>query len=285
MKLKFLFLLSIICLSSCSFNKTKTTESSNKEDPKWYGVFLGAKDNDIDRIAQYKKVMIDMDEFSDNSIYYLKDKGCEIYAYLSVGSLEKYRSYYNEYKSYTFMDYENWPDERWIDVSKKSWQNLLKQEAQRFKKKGASGLFMDNFDVYYIAKEEYDCSEAFQEGIYTGCFDILSMLSTLDLNLVINSGTDFLERLNDELPSTLAKIECYTQECVYSSIEDYEGDVFSKQDKETQDYYKNIISFMKYSADILLLEYTVDESLIKQIKEYCDSNNFYYYISNTVDLK
>ena len=285
MKLKFLILLSIVVLSSCSFNKNKTSENNSKEDPKMYGVFLGATDKDIGRIAEYKKVVIDIDELSSESISYLLDRGCEIYAYLSVGSLEKYRSYYEEFKNYTFMDYDNWPDERWVDVSRKSWQEHLKQEAKRFIKKGISGLFMDNFDVYYIAKEEYDCSETFKEGIYTGCFNILSTLSTLNLKLIINSGTDFLERLNDELPSMLDKINCYTQECLYSKIDDYQNNIFSNQDKETQDYYKSVISFMKTSSDILLLEYTVDESLIKQIKDYCDTNGFYYYISDKINLE
>lgn len=284
MKHKVLFLLIAIALTGCSLSNNKTSDPS-KDTRQNYGVFLGASDSDVERISQYKKVMIDIDEFSDKSISYLKDKNCEIYAYLSVGSLEKYRSYYDEFKDYTFMDYDNWPDERWIDVSQKSWQSLLDNEAKRFKQKGASGLFMDNFDVYYIVNEEYECSQSFKDGIYQGCVDILTNFSKLDLKLLINSGTDLLERLNEVNKTLLKKINCYTQECVYSMIDDYEHDKFSKQDQETQDYYKSIISFMKSSADILLLEYTIDESLIKQIKDYCDSNGFYYYISSTVGLK
>lgn len=283
MKYRGLSLLFISCFTLIGCNKENTPLT-----PKYdYGVFLGAKSSksNLGRLMTYKKAIIEFDEFSNNDISYLKDKGVEIYAYLSIGSLEKYRSYYDEFKQYTFMDYENWPDERWIDVSISSWQDHLYSEATRFKNSGASGIFMDNFDVYYIAMEEYECSQTFKNNIYQGCVDILTRLSSLDMKLIINSGTDLLERLHDINSPLLNNISCYTQECVFSSIEDYDHDIFGKQNKEDQDYYLEIIDFMKDYSDILLLEYTKDESLIEDIKGYCQSHNYYYYVSNKVNLE
>ena len=267
-------------LGGCS----KNTNQENNVQSTSYGVFLGADSKSIDRISQYKNVVIDIDEFDQASISSLKDRGSSIYSYLSIGSLEKYRPYYEEYKDLTFLDYENWPDERWIDVSNTSWQEHLLSEADRLKGLGSEGIFMDNFDVYYIVCEEYECSTSFKEGIYQGLYHILDELSKKDFKLIINSGTDFLERLSEEKPSMLNKISCYCQECVFSSIEDYEHDVFGKQDKETTDYYKSIIKIMKPYADILLLEYTIDESLIQKIESYSKTNGFYYYISSSVNL-
>ena len=175
-------------------------------------------------------------------------------------------------------------DERWIDVSQVSWQNHLVTTATGFKELGADGLFMDNFDVYYIASEEYECSNAFKEGIYNGCHKILDEFSKLDLSLMINSGTDFLERMKDENDNLLKAVDVYAQECVFSNILDYDKDKFGKQDKETKDYYLEIVSFMKKSATILFIEYTKDESLIKEIKNYCNSKGYKYYISSSVKL-
>ena len=276
---RLLSFLPLLIIASCS--KSTTSESALREK---YGVFLGAKSGNISRFYQYDNVCVDIEKFTTKEIKNIKDNNTKIYAYLSIGSLENYRPYYDEFKQDTFMDYENWPNERWIDVSKTSWQDHLIEEATKFKNLGADGLFMDNFDVYYIALEEYDCAKSFKEGIYQGCKSILNRLSALNLSLMINSGTDFLERLNEEQDSLLDKIDVYAQETVFSSIIDYDKDIFGKQNKEEQDYLFNVISFMKKKANILLIEYTKDDSLIKEIASYCSKNNFYYYISSKVNL-
>ena len=283
MKKIILFLL-IPFLTSCGNSQQTKTSSNESISDGEYGVFLGANSSSLERISNYKNVIIDIDEFEEKDINYLEDKGCEIYSYLSVGSLEKYRSYYEEFKDLTFMDYDNWPDERWVDVSSNAWQDHLVNEVNRFKNLKADGIFMDNFDVYYIAKEEYECSESFKEGIYSGCVSILNKLSETGLKLIINSGTDFLERLNEENPTLLDEIHVYAQECVYSSIVDYEKDIFGKQDDETSTYYKSIINLMKSHSKILLIEYTKDETLIDEIENFCKTNNCYYYISSSVNL-
>ena len=278
--MKKLLLLSTILLSACSNGTNHSTFN-----PESYGVFLGADSSSIERISKYEKVIIDIDEFEEDDITYLKNKGCEIYAYLSIGSLETYRPYYEAFKDLTFMDYENWPNERWIDVSDSSWQNHLSEEANRFKTSKIDGVFMDNFDVYYIVCEEYECSRDFKEAIFNGCKNILNDLSSTGLKLIINSGTDFLERINEENSEILDKISCYCQECVFSSIVDYDNDVFSSQEEETHEYYLNIINMMDKHSEILLLEYTKDETLMNKIKSFCETNKYQYYISSSIDLK
>ncbi len=265
-------------LTGC--NKTKKYSNG-------YGVFLGAKDEDTDKIMKYDTVCIDLDEFSESNIKKLKDNHTEIYAYLSIGSLENYRSYYEEFKDLTFMDYENWSDERWVDVSNDRWQSHINSEADRLKSLGADGLFMDNFDVYYFAKEEYkETTKEFARSIFEGCKAILDNLAKKDLKLMINSGTDFLyEMCKFSSRTSLDDIDVYAQECVFSNIEDYENDVFGRQEKEQQDYLFEMIEMMKCVADVLLIEYTTDEEVIKDIKDYCKENNCSYYISNNVDLK
>lgn len=279
---KIALLLLIPFLTSCG-QQNKTSSNGNVQNDD-FGVFLGANPSSLSRIVQYENVIIDIDEFSENDISYLKDNDCKIYSYLSIGSLEKYRSYYETYKDLTFMDYDNWPDERWVDVSSNVWQNHLVDEANRFKDLKSDGIFMDNFDVYHIVKEEYECSETFKEDIFNGCINILDRLDETGLDLIINSGTDFLERLNEENNGELDKIDVYAQECVFSSIVDYQKDIFGKQDEETSSYYKSIVSFMKSHSEILLIEYTKDDSLVSQVENYCKINNCYYYVSASVNL-
>ena len=286
-----------MCLIGC-FNNSKTinssvmmpeseSESSSQTitQEKDFGVFLGASIKDKDKIKGYKNIAIDVDEFNETTIEEYEKEGTHVYAYLSVGSLETYRDYYDAFKQYTFKEYDNWPDEYWIDVSQVSWIDHLESEAERLKNKGASGLFLDNFDVYY---ESLDSDKVDSEEIYKACKNIMNRLLKYELNILINSGTDFLERMDSEdsiyCQNILKGITWYAQECVFSSIEDYDNNVFSKQNEEDKEYYQSIIKIMKNNSNILLIEYTNDKELIKEIEDYCKNNNYSYYITNKVNL-
>ena len=284
MKIRFLF---VVITSILSFTSCKSGAASNiaKDIDHTFGVFLGVSNNNIDKLKQYDNVAIEIEEFSKDKIDELKNNNTKIYSYLSIGSLEKYRSYYDDYKDLTFMDYDNWPDERWIDISNPSWKSHLINTASTFKELGSDGIFMDNFDVYYIVKEEYECSNEFQEDIYQGCKDILKELDKLGMSLLINSGTELLERLKDEHQDEyLNMIDWCAQETVFSSIKDYENDIFDKQNEEDKEYYLEMINMMKPYSHVLLIEYTKDIELINEIKEYCHKENIYYYISSSISL-
>ena len=281
-KIRLLLLVVSSVLVGCSSSTNKKAAFASDGQ---YGIFLGCDSSSTNEIKNYSNIAIDLQNFSQDDISTLKENNCFIYAYLSVGSLEKYRSYYPTLNHLTFMDYENWPDERWVNVSDSSWQGHILTEAKRFKELGADGIFMDNFDVYYIASEVYKGEDIDKEDIYQGCLKMLNDLSSTGLKLMINSGTDFLERMKDENRPELKMISVYAQETVFSKIDDYEKNIFSKQGKEEQDYLLSIVEFMRYQGDVLFIEYTKDESLKKEISEFCDSYNYHYFISDNVDLK
>ena len=280
---KLLSLLLALTLVGCG---TSSRGNLNIDDHT-FGVFLvmNAESKDLTKLYQYDNVAIEIEEFTKEDIDKLKEHNISIYAYISVGSLEDYRDYYEDFKDYTFMDYDNWEHERWIDVSEVSWQKHLKDEASKFKSLGAEGLFMDNFDVYYIALEEYECSQNFKEGIYNGLKTILNDFNNLEMSLLINSGTTFLERLTSEKCGCVNYIDWYAQESVFSKIIDYELDVFGTQDKEEHDYYLEMIDLMKHYSKVLMIEYTKDEALVGEIKEYASKNGVHYFISSKVNLE
>ena len=277
-------------LSYCSNNNGHSSQPI--PDDYSYGVFLGATSEDTNKLrnSKYQKLVLDIDEFSIQDIWSIADKGKEIYAYLSVGSLENYRDYYEDYRDITFMDYDNWPDERWVDVSSTAWQEHIVSEANRINHflgpDTINGVFIDNLDVYYIASEVYlESTEEFVEGIYEGCLTIISELSKVFDSLLVNSGSTLLERMHDENNNLLNKIGGYVQECVFSNIVDYEHDIFSRQNNEDHEYYKSVIEMMSNYSDILLLEYTTDKSVISDIVEYASTYEYHYFISSHVDLK
>ena len=275
MSKKGLFILLIpLLLTSCS-NSHIVSDNS-------FGVFLGMDFTGVNKLLDYQNVSIEIEEFKKNDIDRLKESNINIYAYLSVGSLENYRPYYDEFKQYTFQEYENWEDEKWIDVSVSSWQEKLNELATSFKDLGADGLFLDNFDVYYYASE---ISAEFGEKNYQGCYQILENLSKTGLKLLINSGTDFLERLDKENDSLINEIDWYAQECVFSNIKNYQRNIFTRQNKEDREYYQSIINIMKKHSNILLIEYTRNKTIINDVKSYCKENNCHYFITDNVELK
>lgn len=120
------------------------------------------------RLKGYKNAVADVQYYYPHEIKALKSGGRKIYSYMSIGSLETYRPYYKRFKKYTIGKYENWADERWIDVSKKSWQDFIVNElVASVRRKGADGLWLDNTDVYYKYR---------RENIYKGLLNIISRI-------------------------------------------------------------------------------------------------------------
>ena len=248
-----------------------------------YGAFLGRSDDNAKDFDRYKYVSFEFDDFKKATINNLSNKGVQCFAYLNVGSLETYRSYYSTFSKYTFMDYDNWPDERWIDITNADWQDyIVNTVAKSFKDKGASGVYLDNADVYTIFKEnDMNYSKA-----ASALKSVINGINGLGLKILMNGGAEFIDDMNDKNDSILKSIWAYHQEEVFSLIKDYDKDVFGKQEKEDTNYYKEMASIMKKNgAQVFLLEYTKDESLIQEIDKYCSENNYHYYCSSTVDLK
>ena len=92
-----------------------------------YAVLIGEDSDIVGKIGNIDVLVIDAAYFTGEDIAILKENGIkEIYTYLNVGSIEDFRPYYEEYEQYTLGPYENWPEERWIDVSNTEWQDFIK---------------------------------------------------------------------------------------------------------------------------------------------------------------
>ena len=277
MKKFLLLLLAPLALTGCKNNEE--LEPYHGDD---YGAFLGRSGNNVSGFNKYKYVSVELDEFTHTNIERLTSHGTNFLAYLNIGSLETYRDYYEEYESFTFKDYDNWPEERWIDVTNQDWQNLMVSLAQGFKNEGAFGVYMDNVDVYTIAKEEAKNYEAFGASIK----NIISRVNDLGLKVLVNGGAEYFDDMNDANDNVFDSVWAYHQEEVFTLIDDYEQNVFTSQLNEDKSYYQEIASMMKDKGkEIFLLEYTTDDTLKESIKNYCDSNEYHYYISNNVELK
>lgn len=244
-----------------------------------YGVFIGADKETLNTIlddsGNFEIAVIEGQEFSADEISGFKAGGRRIYSYLNVGSLETFRPYYSDFEEDALGEYENWPDEYWIDVSDKRWQDYISETlAKELYEKGVDGFFIDNCDVYY----QYQTDE-----IYDGLINIMERLNEYDIEIIINGGNDFVSQLILDGKSGL--IDGVNQEGVFSSIKDYDNDVFDKQDKDETEYFTRYLDMaQKAGFDVYLLEYSTDSGLAKEVEAYCDRKGFRYYISCSVGL-
>ncbi|MBD5521036.1 MAG: hypothetical protein HDR03_07380 [Lachnospiraceae bacterium] len=270
-----LILIILICvlLVGCAAPNAYRMENSD------YGVFIGADKETLNTIlddsGNYEIAVIEGQEFSSDEISGFKVGGRMIYSYLNIGSLETFRPYYTDFEDDILGEYENWPDEYWIDVSDKRWQNYISETiAKELYEKGVDGFFIDNCDVYY----QYPTDE-----IYDGLINIMERLNKYDVDIIINGGNEFVSQLILDGRSGL--IDGVNQEGVFSSIKDYDNDVFAKQDKEETEYFTQYLDMAKEAGlDVYLLEYTTDSGIAKEIETYCGREGFRYYISCSVEL-
>lgn len=249
-----------------------------------YGAFLGRSEDNITNFENYDDISLEIDEFSDATISKLNKQNKHLFSYLNVGSLEEYRSYYDTFKHLIFESYENWDDEGWIDVRDTSWQNYVTNTlASHMKSKGAYGVYLDNVDVYSVIKES---NEKQASGYKSALKNIIKGVSNQGLKVMVNGGAEFFDDLIDDKDNEVFNyVYAYHQEEVFSLIKDYDKNIFGKQDNEDSTYYKSIAKqFKDMKKEVYLLEYTKDESLKKQIKDYCDSKGYHYYVSSRIEL-
>ena len=243
---------------------------------KYYGVFIGISKEDGMKLNNYEVLVIEPTEFNKDDIKKLHEKNEKIYAYLNIGSLENYRSYYKKFKDKVLGNYEDWEDEYWIDVSDKEWQNLIVNNlGKSIADKGFDGFFIDNCDVYYQFPEE---------KIFDGLCSILSGLRKYHLDTIINGGDTFVSKCIDE-KNAKEMFDGVNQECVFTSI-DFENKKFGEKSSTDREYFIQYLNKAKMDGlKVFLTEYGADIVTLQEIEKYCKDNGFHWYNAKNLELK
>lgn len=263
----------IILISGYFLIKDSNTSTFEKND---YGVFLNADASSLEQLKKYDLIVIDAQYFTKNDIELLHQNGTKVYTYLNIGSIENFREYYTAYEKLTIGRYENWDEEKWVDVSDPDWQKFIEQLSQELFEKGVDGFFIDNCDVYYYAP---------RESIFEGLTAILQNIMTFDKAVIINGGDTYVTEYRERYGTIDHIMTGVNQESVWSAI-DFDKGTFYEQTRETRDYYcKYLEACQADGMDVYLLEYTTDKKLIPKIKKYCNEHDFHFYISNSLELE
>ena len=259
-------ILSAALLSACSSDLSDEAEK--------YVVLIGEDSEIIEKLSDIDLLVIDAEYFSQNDIARLRENGIrEIYSYINIGSIESFRSYDTDFEKYTLGAYENWPEEKWIDVSTPEWQACTASRVDSLVQKGVDGFFVDNTDVYY----NYP-----QECIYDGILTILDYMDHTGGKILINGGDCFVKKYLTTEKNVL--IDGVNQENVFTAY-DFSKDVYTKSDQNTREYYTEYLDLaMSHGCTAYTLEYATDPAIRRQAAAYAGKHGYICYISDNIGL-
>ena len=261
-----ILILSTALLSACSDDSSDGAEK--------YVVLIGEDSEIIEKLSDIDLLVIDAEYFSQNDIARLRENGIhEIYSYINIGSIESFRSYDTDFEKYTLGAYENWPEEKWIDVSVPEWQACTASRVDALIQKGVDGFFVDNTDVYY----NYP-----QESIYDGILTILDYMDHTGRKIMINGGDCFVKKYLTTEKNVL--IDGVNQENVFTAY-DFSKDVYTKNDQSTREYYTEYLDLaMSHGCTAYTLEYATDPTIRRQAATYAGKHGYICYISDNIGL-
>jgi uncharacterized protein (TIGR01370 family) len=101
----------------------------------------------LDELARYDLVVVDGELAAPSLIAGLQDQGTLVLGYLSVGTIERGRSWTPEAKPYRLDLWDDW-GEWFADTSQPAFRSLIVDEvAPAILDRGFDGLFLDNVDM------------------------------------------------------------------------------------------------------------------------------------------
>lgn len=259
-------ILSTALLSACSDDSSDGAEK--------YVVLIGEDSDITDKLSDIDLLVIDAEYFSQNDIARLRENGIrEIFSYINIGSIESFRSYDTDFEKYTLGAYENWPEEKWINVSAPEWQACTASRVDSLVQKGVDGFFVDNTDVYY----NYP-----QECIYDGILTILDYMDHTGGKILINGGDSFVKKYLTTEKNVL--IDGVNQENVFTAY-DFSKDVYTKSDQSTREYYTEYLDLaMSHGCTAYTLEYATNPAIRRQAAAYAGKHGYICYISDNIGL-
>lgn len=240
-----------------------------------YIVLLGEEADIVNVHINTDLLVIDSEYFTGEQISTLKQNGAQkIYSYINIGSIENFRDYYSDYEQYTLGDYENWPEEKWMDVSQPPWQSFLRQRVQELAQKGIDGFFVDNTDVYY----HYHTAD-----IYNGLVTILTDMRESGKDIIINGGDTFVSEYI-ESGSTASIFDGVNQENVYTSY-DFDNGTYGLSQQDDRDYYVEYLDdLLANNYIVYVLEYANDANIAQAAKNYSNERGYICYVSQDIEL-
>ena len=111
-------------------------------------MLAGGPEQVADRLGGFNLVVVDGELASAAEVAALRSGGATVLAYLSAGTIEKWRFWYPRLKRFRLGAWAAWKDEWFADVSRpRLRRTIVNRIAPEMLAKGFDGLFLDNVDM------------------------------------------------------------------------------------------------------------------------------------------
>lgn len=112
------------------------------------GNLSGGPSQVAERLGGFDLVVVDGELATADEVAALRAGGTTVLAYLSVGTIEKWRGWFPQLKKFRLGAWADWKDEWYAGVSKPKLRQAISAEiAPQILAKGFDGLFLDNVDM------------------------------------------------------------------------------------------------------------------------------------------
>lgn len=242
-----------------------------------FGVFNALDGKDYKKAEKFDTVVIDPDNFTYDELSELKSSGTLCYAYINVGSIETFRSYYDDFKALEKKKYEGFEDEFWIDVTDSSWQQHILGLCDNCINDGYDGFFLDNIDVYEVLGED--------DEVFDALSNILLNVKATGFPVIINGGRDFVESYIETGDPAYLICDGIAQEGVYTSYNP-ETKKYGKSDASSRKEYLDFLDARKDEGlEIYLIEYTKNPILKAEAILRAMNSKWNVYVTDSIELK
>jgi uncharacterized protein (TIGR01370 family) len=112
------------------------------------GMLTGDAARVAGRLGGFDLLVVDGEEATAAEVHALHERGAIVLAYLSVGTIEKWRGWFDRVKRFRLQAWKDWKDEWFADVSRAKLRRIIARDvAPAMMAKGFDGLFLDNVDM------------------------------------------------------------------------------------------------------------------------------------------
>ena len=241
----------------------------------YYGSALREQD-----LTNIKTAIVDPDHTDPNQFTSTQTK---FIAYLSLGEIETYRSYWSLLKSTPNLIVEknpNWKDNYLIDIRSKDWQTFIVEIfIPQIMAKGFDGLFLDTLDtaVEMERRDPLKYAKSKQSLI-----DLIHSIHKKfpKLSLYSNNGLEILSSIQDAITGAVA-------EDVYTRY-DFKLHKSNSTPSSDRDYKVNLLNQFTRSTKkpvyVILYDDSQKTELVQDAIKECLKNKFNWFVA-PVDLQ
>lgn len=222
-------------------------------------------------VKGYKYVILESKNFSVKDIATIRTQNDKVFAYLSLGEINKNAMHYKNFAKLTMGKNEIW-DSFYIDLRKDKARKILMEMVDELFLHGYDGLFLDNIDNFTIHGPQKDQAEELVELVQ-------NIKEKYPKKFFIqNAGLDLL-------PNTQRYVDLVAVESVATQY-DFQKKKCNLSDEKAFESKLTRINTLNatYSIPFILVEYADSNDLMKQVQRRLQDSGYDIFIGS-IDLQ